>query len=175
MHNSVIIIPKSGSDNFLTFRPYSTGSSPTKCSILQIVCDSHGFIFDLLSIESSSQNNILSSEFHSLLDTILRSNKILKLGFSLSEDFRRLRESYGDLTCYLFRESITNYVDISKIEGIRSLGLSKITQKYLGLPLDKRWQCSDWQRRPLMPEQIEYAVLDAFVLLQIHDILGINK
>ena len=37
----------------------------------------------------------------------------------------------------------------------------------LGRRLDKRAQCSDWARRPLSPGQVEYAALDAVVLLRL--------
>ena len=38
-----------------------------------------------------------------------------------------------------------------------------------GLPLDKRQQTSDWQVRPLSPAQVQYAALDARVLVEIFD------
>ena len=36
-------------------------------------------------------------------------------------------------------------------------GLSFLVQKCLGKPLDKSQQFSDWERRPLLPEQVHYA------------------
>ena len=36
-------------------------------------------------------------------------------------------------------------------------GLSALVAKYLGKPLDKSYQLSNWERRPLWKEQIEYA------------------
>eukprot|EP00959_Pyramimonas_sp_CCMP1952_P350330 7339736-Pyramimonas_sp.AAC.1 len=36
-------------------------------------------------------------------------------------------------------------------------GLSGLVEAVLGLPLDKRHQCSDWDARPLSPEQLAYA------------------
>ncbi|KAE9041821.1 hypothetical protein PR003_g4587 [Phytophthora rubi] len=48
------------------------------------------------------------------------------------------------------------------------LGLTAIAETYLGLPLDKRARMSDWERRPLTPAQLQYAALDAHVLVQIY-------
>uniref|UniRef100_H3GUX1 3'-5' exonuclease domain-containing protein n=1 Tax=Phytophthora ramorum TaxID=164328 RepID=H3GUX1_PHYRM len=48
------------------------------------------------------------------------------------------------------------------------LGLTAIAEAYLGLPLDKRVRMSDWERRPLSQAQLQYAALDAHVLVQIY-------
>ena len=38
------------------WRPYSTGSMPSPCSILQIACNTHCFIFDLLQLETNNKD-----------------------------------------------------------------------------------------------------------------------
>ena len=48
-------------------------------------------------------------------------------------------------------------------------GLKKLTKCCFGLPLDKKERLSNWNNRPLRSEQLRYAALDAFVLIQIHD------
>lgn len=47
--------------------------------------------------------------------------------------------------------------------------LTAVCHRELGLTLSKDLQRSDWQRRPLTASQLEYAALDADVLLAIHD------
>ena len=48
-------------------------------------------------------------------------------------------------------------------------GLSGIVEGQLGMSLDKGLQCSSWGLRPLSPEQLHYAALDAAVLLMLLD------
>lgn len=57
-----------------------------------------------------------------------------------------------------------------KLEGGHALAV--VCGRELGAPLDKGEQTSDWRRRPLTKAQIEYAALDAEILLRVADALG---
>lgn len=48
-------------------------------------------------------------------------------------------------------------------------GLSVVCERELGVSLFKGEQCSNWARRPLSVSQMEYAALDAEVLLKLHE------
>jgi ribonuclease D len=49
--------------------------------------------------------------------------------------------------------------------GMAQVGLAAMLERFFGVALDKRQQRSDWGRRPLSDEQIEYAVEDTRHLL----------
>ncbi len=50
-------------------------------------------------------------------------------------------------------------------------GLSGLTLRCFGAPLNKKQCMTNWEKRPLTKEQLEYAALDAFILLKIHDLI----
>lgn len=56
----------------------------------------------------------------------------------------------------------------SPIRGSHKLG--DVCERELGVYLDKSNQTSDWTRRPLDPDQLAYAAIDAEVLLGLYDV-----
>ena len=55
------------------------------------------------------------------------------------------------------------------------LSLSDACVGILGIGLDKSLQTSSWSKRPLTPEQIQYAALDAWVLLRMEKKIECRK
>jgi ribonuclease D len=50
-----------------------------------------------------------------------------------------------------------------------SYSLAGVTAHLFGIELDKSFQKSNWRRRPLTRAQLEYAAMDAFITLRVHD------
>lgn len=138
---------------------YEKGSQPNKVSIMQIASENRAFIFDLIKLyqdEPKALNNCFSR--------ILCSPNILKLGYNLKCDLLQLSHSYGDLECFRYYEML---LDIQKLFNEPSGGLSGLAQKILGAGLNKTRRNSNWEQRPLSQNQLEYAALDAAVLVHI--------
>ena len=53
--------------------------------------------------------------------------------------------------------------------ALGSHSLASLSEHLFGLPLDKRFQSSNWRRRPLTRAQIEYAALDARMALLVYE------
>lgn len=53
--------------------------------------------------------------------------------------------------------------------GIRQVGLAALLRERFGVTLDKRYQRSDWGKRPLSEGQLDYARLDTHHLLELAD------
>ena len=53
--------------------------------------------------------------------------------------------------------------------ALASHSLASLSEHLFGLPLDKRFQSSNWRRRPLTRAQLEYAALDARMALLVYE------
>merc|ERR1712151_1011242 len=96
------------------------------------------------------------------------------IGWSFQEDAKRLKELCADTSC----SCTFPVVDLQQISGASASakndcaeGLAVTCARFLGKPLDKSEQCSDWRRRPLSQAQTRYAALDAIALLDLHAVL----
>lgn len=58
----------------------------------------------------------------------------------------------------------------ARILGWPKAGLASVLEARFGVKLDKRHQRSDWGKRPLPPEQLEYARLDTHYLIGLRDL-----
>lgn len=57
----------------------------------------------------------------------------------------------------------------ARILGYEKYGLANLLNTLYGLELDKKYQRSDWCKRPLIPAQLTYARLDTHYLLQMRN------
>lgn len=136
------------------------------------------FVIDLLSTEDGFRD--LAKEFVSWLFGSV-SCDVLILGFAFGGDLRQLRKYAGIGNA---KDSDNNVSSLAVVESrcldIQQLlasedelrngrvpGLKRCASQFFGKPLKKDDQCSDWTVRPLRSSQLEYAALDAVILLVI--------
>lgn len=65
-------------------------------------------------------------------------------------------------------ENVYDTMLAAKRAGERGCSLAALAARHLGITLDKRWQRSDWARRPLVPEQLQYAANDVLTTLKLY-------
>lgn len=159
------------------WRPYKFGKIANKCSLLQLRHHHTVFLFDLMFLEPEwtqskdcedndlSSNKLIYELYSQLICSVLSSDFFLKVGYNLHNDIDRLRESFPAQNHY---NTIVNIFDLCTLDDVnQSKGLSALCFKYTSKWINKDMQCSDWQMRPLSSQQISYAVIDAYVLLEI--------
>jgi ribonuclease D len=79
-----------------------------------------------------------------------------------------------DLICLKrdYRYEFTNIFDTmsaARTLGWPQVGLASILDSHFGVTMNKKYQRADWKRRPLTPEQLDYARLDTHYLVALRD------
>jgi ribonuclease D len=126
-----------------------------KVCLIQISSDSDTYILDPLKIEGIEA-----------LAPLMADASVEKVFHAASYDFYCLRRDYG----FAFRNVFDTHI-AAQLLGYEFLGLSVLMEELLGIHHSKRRQRDDWSRRPLKPEQLEYAAMDTHHLLRLRDTL----
>lgn len=122
--------------------------------LIQLATDSKAFLFPVLRLDNLAA-----------VKAILESEAILKVGFGLSEDTRRLHSRLGI--------QVANVLDLSR--AMRELkrhdmGAKAAVAKYFGMKLQKskKTSTSNWAAAELSERQLKYAADDAQVALLVY-------
>ena len=145
-------------------------------ALLQLASRDNVFLIDMATLsETSRGREALASHLGPFFDD----EKVIKLGFGATNDLSVLARA--TLPYQLFRAgSPKSLVDL-KGEGpkispvLKDRGLKEYSVEFLGKPLDKSEQCSNWSIRPLRQSQMEYAAIDAWVLVAIWERIQVLK
>lgn len=136
------------------------------------------FLFDLQTLlrpmmAPSQSMDKLEKEVSFALGALFESKRLIKVGFQIVHDLRQLAASYPHIANLQFHNAVLESSTLGKKalritragENARDAtsSLSRLVDQFIGKPLNKQEQCSDWSKRPLSHEQLEYASLDAAV------------
>lgn len=111
-----------------------------------------------VSIEILFKNN------NFLFKELLEDDNIVKVGVAPLGDANYLARDYGVCVASTF-----DLRHMAVMCGYRPGGLSKLSENYLNVKLDKNWRirCSDWEAPTLTSIQIDYAAKDAHVAIEL--------
>ena len=169
-------------DQFVAFDTewYSSSTASTRLATIQLSMLEEGipssWVVDLIFTDDAH----IHSTTCDLLRWLFVESEVSLLGFAYKHDLRMLSNFIGQeidiLPKYLDLQLLAAHEmmeeeDISSLPGLKSscdhfLKFSESTEKdWSRFSLSKEEQCSEWGRRPLTQSQLDYAGLDAGVLL----------
>ena len=126
-----------------------------KVCLIQIGCSRGVFIVDPLQTDRMD-----------LLGPVLADPSVEKIMHGSDFDIRSLDRDFGIRVSNLFDTEIA-----CKLLGIRERGLAALAKEYCDADLDKKFQKTDWTKRPLTDEMLAYCADDVAYLFRISDIL----
>jgi ribonuclease D len=94
---------------------------------------------------------------------VLSSETIIKVGVSVADDIRNLKE--------LFEFDERSVVDLGKVakrHGLKQTGVRNLAGMFLGARIPKGAKTTNWAVRRLTPQQIAYAATDAWACRELY-------
>jgi RNA polymerase sigma factor for flagellar operon FliA len=138
-----------------TFRK---GEESTGPHLLQFATDETAYLFQVARPEALAP-------LHDTLRALLASPTLLKVGFGLSDDLRRVRSKLG-----IEPQNVLDLSTALRIDKKHTLGAKAAVARYFGQTLQKsrRITTTNWSLPHLTDKQILYAADDAHVALRIY-------
>jgi ribonuclease D len=103
----------------------------------------------------------------SVLDLVMQNPNIVKVFHSAKQDLEILNLTFGHLPRNIFDTQVA----ASFIGMGDSISYESMVFEFLGKTIDKTHCLSDWTRRPLSEEQIDYALADVTYLYKIYPLV----
>lgn len=94
---------------------------------------------------------------------ILASEKIIKVGVSVTDDLRNLKKLFE-----FDARSVLDLGAIAKRHGMKQTGVRNLAGIFLGTRIPKGAKTTNWAARRLTPQQITYAATDAWACRELY-------
>lgn len=146
----------------LEWKPMSRGGPHHRTALLQLYSPNCPVIIRLNKLIDEA-DGIQHFKFPPLLENILSSELIQKVGLSIKYDVQRLSHDFG-IIC-------RGYYDIADLPiypYCKPQGLSGLAALFLGIKISKKMQVSNWEAPRLSSQQIRYAAGDAYLSRELY-------
>ncbi|CAN5880560.1 3'-5' exonuclease [soil metagenome] len=122
--------------------------------LIQLATDAQVFLFPVLSNTNTAA-----------VKAVLESKHILKVGFGLSDDHKRLHAKFG-----IMPEHVLDLSRAMRENKHRDMGAKAAVAKFFGMKLQKskKTSTSNWAAASLSERQMQYAADDAQVALLVY-------
>ncbi|GBL77307.1 Exonuclease mut-7 [Araneus ventricosus] len=155
------------------------GLSAERLALMQIAVRDKVYILDMVYLRDC----LMPEHWDCFMKNLFGNNNIIKLGCGIMNDVQMIiDDSQGtkgkkigfshilDMSVF-YKKLLEIYPDEmhNEIREQKNIGLSRLCELILGLPLNKEERLCDWEERPLAESRLEYAALDALCLVQMYD------
>jgi len=124
-----------------------------RVSLIQITGGTENFIIDPLALETVAP-----------LERLFKDEKIIKVFHGADYDILSMRRDFNFQVVSVFDTALA-----ARASGIKSFSLAHLVALFFNVNLVKKHQKADWSKRPLPPDQLEYACLDTAFLPGIYE------
>jgi len=127
-------------------------------------------LIQIATLKASYLFQVNGNDLIPLLEPLLTSEKVKKVGIGLAHDINKLKGFNGII--------LKGLIDLSSMagdKGIIQTGARGLTARYLQKRLVKSAQTTNWARHELSEKQKTYAATDAWVCLKIYPLLKKDK
>jgi ribonuclease D len=130
---------------------------PEQLCLIQIATPERAYVIDTIAMAPRPLRDVLGNP------------AIMKIIHGADYDVRSLDRHYGFHIANLYDTSVA-----ARFAGIARFGLADLIRELLGVTIEKskRLQLTDWGRRPLSAEALDYAVTDVTYLLDLQGTLS---
>jgi hypothetical protein len=142
-----------------------------KLSIIQIATYNYIFLFDVKSFKSQNPE---AENFMFRLRWILENPNIYKICLGDGTDLKLFCQTMNRVV-QDYSQVFLSYRYMKGLQVVAKGGLSAVVEQWLGKPLDKHYQISNWDIRPLSKGQLHYAAMDAYVLLELYRVIPLDQ
>ncbi|XP_058445548.1 exonuclease mut-7 homolog [Malaya genurostris] len=158
------------------WKPTFGGSN--EVSLIQLATWDDVYLIDVM------MSRLDGSDWTALAKHVFNRDDILKLAFAPSTDISMFQKALPAFNVVYSSQNSSGILDLQDLwryvgtiknfcfpfeEEVVNLNLANLAKLCVGRKLDKSNQFSNWAQRPLRKEQLQYAALDAYCLLEIFD------
>jgi len=143
-----------------------------KTSLVQLATPEATVVVDVLKSEISMREPL-----RAMVADLIQDPSVVKVALDFQDfrsDMAQFNSSFQNVEAVLGAQCVLSVNALFKAlypGSSNSISLKRLCAFSEGTHLVKREQCSNWNQRPLTSSQLQYAALDAFVLLQIQNTL----
>lgn len=160
------------------WKPTFGGSNDV--SLIQLATKQNIYLIDVIATQ------IGGSDWAGLAKNVFNQDDILKLAFAPATDISMFQKALPSFNVVYNSQTTSGILDLQELwrhisdiedfhfpyeEEVSNKNLSSLAKLCLGKKLDKSNQFSNWAQRPLRKEQLIYAALDAYCLLEIYEVI----